>query len=72
MLIGFLIRDEKEWETWSAAVQCVPGKSIVHIADKAPSAHGKPYERHSAIDDVESFDEDDGNDDTDASGVLVS
>ena len=72
MLIGFLIRDEEDWNTWSAAVQQVPGKAIIHVADHSRTRQGSAHERHSAIDEVESFDEDDGEDGDDADTVLVS
>ena len=62
MLIGFLIRDEKDWEAWSDEIMSFPGKGIVHIADKDPSQQGLNHERDGAVDDVESFDEDDSED----------
>ncbi len=72
MLIGFLIRDEEDWDKWSVDVQKMPGTSIVHVADHASGHQGKTHERHSAIDEVESFDEDDGVDeDEDKDTVLV-
>lgn len=63
MLIGFLIRDEQDWETWCSGINNIAGKGIVHIADKDPARMGLGHERDDAIDDVESFDEDDGEDD---------
>lgn len=62
MLIGFLIRDEKDWETWSDEITRFPGKGIVHIADNDPAQQSLSHDRDGAIDDVESFDEDDSED----------
>jgi len=70
MLIGFLIRDEHDWETWCTEIKNVPGKGIVHIAETNPAQDGIGRERDSAIDEVESFDEDESEDD--AGTVLVS
>jgi cysteine protease ATG4 len=62
MLIGFLIRDEKDWEAWCDEIKRFPGKGIVHIADNDPAQQSLSHERDGAIDDVESFDEDDSED----------
>lgn len=62
MLIGFLIRDEEDWRNWRQAIQNVPGKAVIHIADKAPALHGLGIERDSAVDEVEAFDDDDDHD----------
>lgn len=64
MLIGFLIRDENDWHRWREGVQSVQGKLVIHVADKNPTLLGLGGERDAAIDEVESFDEDDGDDDT--------
>ncbi|KAI5207217.1 hypothetical protein AUEXF2481DRAFT_43367 [Aureobasidium subglaciale EXF-2481] len=63
MLLGFLIRDEVDWNNWKAAIQSPPPtgtKSIVHIYDTEPSLGGgatdADYER--AIAEVQSCDED--------------
>lgn len=69
MLLAFLIRDEKDWESWRRAISSVPGKPVVHVADKALSLHGQGDERQSAVDDVETFDDEDGVDEGD--GELV-
>ncbi|THW92388.1 hypothetical protein D6D15_03189 [Aureobasidium pullulans] len=66
MLLGFLIRDESDWDAWKAAIQSPPPtgfKSIVHIYDTEPSLGGDAsteadFER--AMADVQSCDEDEG------------
>jgi cysteine protease ATG4 len=59
MLIAFLIRDENDWKEWRRAIQEVQGKAVVHIADKDPALYGIGAERDEAIDEVESFDDED-------------
>lgn len=59
MLIGFLIRDEDDWQNWRSNVSSAQGKPIVHIADRDPLASGVTGERDGAIDEVESFDDED-------------
>lgn len=68
MLLGFLIRNEADWNAWKVAVQScpsVPGaKPIVHIHDTEPSLSGDSdyTERASAVDEVQSCDEDEEED----------
>jgi len=59
MLIGFLIRDEEDWKEWRESVANIPKgqKAIIHVADKEPSAVGGVSPRESAIDEVETFDD---------------
>lgn len=59
MLIAFLIRDEDDWKKWRRAVQEVQGKAVIHVADTDPALYGHDVEREGAIDDVESFDDED-------------
>lgn len=59
MLIAFLIRDENDWKDWRRAVQEVQGKAVVHVADRDASLYGLSTERDGAIDEVETFDDDD-------------
>jgi cysteine protease ATG4 len=59
MLIAFLIRDENDWKAWRRAVQEVQGKAVVHVADRDPALYGLSAERDGAIDEVESFDDED-------------
>ena len=59
MLIAFLIQSEDDWKNWKKAVSEVQGKKIVHIADKDPSLYSLGVEREGAIDEVESFDDED-------------
>jgi cysteine protease ATG4 len=56
MLIAFLIRDEADYDNWKEGVVSVQGKSIVHVSESEPPPRGQ--ERASAVDEVESFDED--------------
>ena len=62
MLIAFLIRDEADWRIWRRSVSQVSGKPIINVADKAPPLHGHGSEREGAIEEVETFDDDDDND----------
>lgn len=55
MLIAFLIRDAQEFEQWKEGVVSVQGKCIVHVSKTEPPPRGQ--ERESAVDEVESFDE---------------
>ncbi|TVY36023.1 putative cysteine protease [Lachnellula subtilissima] len=59
MLIAFLIRDENDWKDWRQAVQEVQGKAVIHVADQDPAGLGLAGERHGAIDEVETFDDED-------------
>ena len=59
MLMAFLIRNEEEWKNWRQAVSEVQGKPIIHVSDKEPPLHGRDSEREGAIDEVETFDDDD-------------
>src|SRR6185312_13514984 len=60
MLIAFLIRDENDWQGWKSAIKQLSGKAVIHIADEDPALYGRSHEREGAIDEVESFDEDEG------------
>lgn len=59
MLIAFLIRDEDDWNSWRRNVESVQGKAVIHVANKNPTLRGVSGERDSAIDEVESVDDDD-------------
>lgn len=59
MLIAFLFRDEGEWLSWKRAVTEAPGKAIFHVATSAPTKAAESIERESALDEVETFDDDD-------------
>lgn len=41
MLIGFLIRDEQDWEDWKSGVKHVQGKSIINVGDRDPLSMGE-------------------------------
>jgi len=62
MLLAFLIRDEEDWKRWRSAVSIASGKPVVHVADKEPSLHGQGTARESALDDVETFDDEEEGD----------
>jgi cysteine protease ATG4 len=62
MLIAFLIRDETDWNDWRRNVENAHGKAVIHVADRNPALLGPSRatgERDSAIDEVESVDDDD-------------
>ena len=65
MLIAFLIKDDDDWRDWRQAIGKASGKSIVHVADTEPSLHGLGIERSSAVNDVETFDDEDEGDNVD-------
>lgn len=58
MLIGFLIKDEDDWDIWKSSVKYVQGKAIITVADHDP-ARGTHSEREEAIDEVEAMSDDD-------------
>ena len=58
MLIGFIIRDEDDWDSWKSAVKHVQGKAIITVSDHDP-ARGMATERQGAIDEVETLSDDD-------------
>ncbi|EPE03685.1 cysteine protease atg4 [Ophiostoma piceae UAMH 11346] len=68
MLIGFLIKDEEDWDNWKSAVKHVQGKAIITVSDHDP-AGGMPFGRQGAIDEVETLSDDD---DTETETVLDS
>jgi cysteine protease ATG4 len=57
MLLGFLIRDERDWMDWKERIAEVKGKGIVRVYDKAPPGDGEVKEREGAVDEVETFDD---------------
>lgn len=64
MLIGFLIKDEADWEDWKQSIQEVKGKAIVHVYEKEPPVPGVAREREGAVDEVETFDDEEEDDGT--------
>ncbi|PGG96997.1 hypothetical protein GX51_07546 [Blastomyces parvus] len=75
MLIGFLIRDEEDWNNWKqnvrggGAAMAGNGKAIIHVFEKERSPFGgHGSEREGAVDEVEALDsyDDDDDDDDDA------
>jgi cysteine protease ATG4 len=63
MLIGFLIKDEDDWDMWKSAVKHVQGKSIITVSPHDP-ARGMGSVRAEAIDEVETLSDDDDDADT--------
>lgn len=57
MLIAFLIRSEDDWKNWRKNIQEVPGKAIIRVADVDPFLSGRDTERNDAVDEVETFDD---------------
>ena len=57
MLMGFLIKDEEDWEDWKRRLNEVRGKKIVNIYAKEPPVPGQTTERKEAVDEVETFDD---------------
>lgn len=57
-MIGFLIKDEDDWDSWKDSVKFVQGKAIVSVSDFDP-ARATPSEREAAIDEVEALSDDD-------------
>ncbi|TQS37106.1 hypothetical protein Golomagni_02431 [Golovinomyces magnicellulatus] len=58
MLLAYLIRDEKDWKDWSQKIKYAKGKAIIRVIDKDPTLCRHDSERDEAIDEVETFDED--------------
>ncbi|KAL1881383.1 hypothetical protein VTK73DRAFT_4390 [Phialemonium thermophilum] len=58
MLIGFLIRDEDDWDMWKSSVNHVQGKAIVNVSAYDP-ARDSALGRVGAIDEVETLSDDD-------------
>ncbi|KAL8949878.1 MAG: hypothetical protein Q9222_004051 [Ikaeria aurantiellina] len=62
MLLGFLIRDREDWQQWRRSMANVAGKPLVHVADKEPVITGHSTERQSAVDEVQTLDDDEDDD----------
>ena len=72
MLMGFLIKDEQDWEDWKKRLREVRGKAIVHVYPKEPPVPGEMVERKEAVDEVQTFDDDVlGDDDEDDDDALT-
>ncbi|KAB5518793.1 hypothetical protein GE09DRAFT_1156554 [Coniochaeta sp. 2T2.1] len=59
MLIGFLIRDEDDWDMWKSAVKHVQGKAIITVSAHDPATGMTAGARAEAIDEVETLSDDD-------------
>lgn len=60
MLLGFLIRDIDEWKQWRKAVTTTEvqgGKPVVRVHNIEPGELPEGGERPGAVDDVETFDD---------------
>lgn len=64
MLIGFLIKDESDWNDWKKRLSEVRGKGIVNVYAKEPPIPGQTTERKEAVDEVETFDDEEDEEDT--------
>ena len=62
MLMGFLIKNEADWEDWKRRLKEVKGNPIVHVYEKEPPPPGHAAERKEAVDEVETFDDEDDDD----------
>lgn len=58
MLLGFLIRNEEDWEDWKKRVEAGQGKPIIHILSYMQPDYG--LGREEALDEVEALDDIDG------------
>lgn len=55
MLIGFLIKDERDWLQWKERVSSMQSKQIIHIASNKMQLY--PEGREEALDEVEALDD---------------
>jgi cysteine protease ATG4 len=62
MLIGFLIKDESDWDDFKRRLRETKGKAIVNVFEKEPPVPGETKEREEAVDEVLSFDDEEGED----------
>lgn len=58
MLLGFLIKNEEDWEDWKKRVEAGRGKPIIHILGDMEPDYG--LGREEALDEVEALDDVDG------------
>ena len=56
MLLGFLIKDNDDWEDWKKRVASGQGKPIIHIFNETQP--GCDHGRQEAVDEVEALDDD--------------
>jgi len=72
MLIAFLIRNESDWHDWKKSIQNVTGKAVLHVADTEPALHGHGTERDSAVDEVETFDDEEDDAEEHDDGEIIN
>lgn len=58
MLIGFLIKDEDDWDSWKSSIKHVQGRAIVTVSTH-DAAGGMASGREGAIEEVETLSDDD-------------
>ncbi|RPB29490.1 hypothetical protein L211DRAFT_832191 [Terfezia boudieri ATCC MYA-4762] len=60
MLLGFLIKNEGDWQAFRDGVAEVQGKPVIHVGDLEPNPYGaNKGEREEAVDEVEALDDED-------------
>ncbi|RMZ06370.1 hypothetical protein D0860_05579 [Hortaea werneckii] len=69
MLLGFLLRDQEDFEAWRKAVGSSEGKPIVHVHEREPG-YVMGSERPEAVDEVETWDEGTGDEEDDHNDVV--
>lgn len=57
MLLAFLVNDEEDWKDFRRRIDNATGKGIVHVHDRSPPVPGVSDERAEAVDEVETFDD---------------
>ena len=58
MLIAFLIRDAADWASWKQSMARSNETSVVRFANSKTSPYDHGAEREGAVDEVETFDDD--------------
>lgn len=59
MLLGFLVKDERDFQKWKDEICSAKYKTIIHVSDSQPTLPNVRYIlRDSAVDEVEAFDDD--------------
>ena len=55
MLIGFLVKNEDDWEDWKRRIGSIAGKRIIHVFKGVETTHNQG--RREALDEVEALDD---------------
>jgi len=69
MLLGFLLRDQEDFDAWRKAVGSSEGKPIVHVHEREPG-YVMGSERPEAVDEVETWDEGTGDEEDDRNDAV--